>query len=77
MDHEAIDQAITKAKNNKKPTFIECKTILGYGSTAANSHEAHGSPISAEGIKKLQDFFKYPHEPFAIDQSLQSHFKPM
>lgn len=77
MDHEAINQAITKAKNNKKPTFIECKTILGYGSTVANSHKAHGSPISAEGIKKLRDFFKYPHEPFAIDQSLQSHFKPM
>lgn len=57
---KAIDAAITRAKKSNKPTFIEVKTVLGFGSANANSHKAHGSPLSKDQVEETRNKLKYP-----------------
>ena len=45
-DH--IKKAIKKAKKSSKPTMIEIKTILGLGTTMANTSDTHGAPVGQE-----------------------------
>ncbi|MGV3042236.1 transketolase [Staphylococcus rostri] len=66
-DLEAIDQAISKAKEQVGPTIIEVKTIIGYGSpNKSNSHTSHGSPLGAD--ERALTFDNY-----ALDASKQFH----
>lgn len=46
-DFEAINQALNTAKTNQKPTLIEIRTIIGFGTGVANSYLAHGSPVGS------------------------------
>ncbi|SYV91625.1 Transketolase, partial [Mesomycoplasma hyorhinis] len=45
---DAIDQAITKAKQSNLPSFIEVKTIIGEGAPKANTSEVHGAPLGKD-----------------------------
>lgn len=67
-DEQAINEAITVAKNNQKqPTLIICKTIIGYGApNLAGSEKSHGSPLGAKEISAFKQAFDLPDEPFAI-----------
>ncbi len=63
-DLASIDQAISKAKLSSKPSFIEVKTIIGQGATAAGTSKVHGAPLGKdfENVKKIlqwndEDFF--------------------
>ncbi len=50
-DLEAIDRAIAVAKADPRPSLIEVKTLLGYGSpNKANTHDAHGSPLGKDEV---------------------------
>lgn len=67
-DIEAIDQAITTAKQvEDQPSLIVIKTKIGYGSPAEGSSEAHGAPLGAEKTKATKDKLGWPsHEPFFV-----------
>lgn len=68
-NQEAIEQAILSAqKETSKPTLIICKTIIGYGSTAAGSESVHGSPLGAQDIKNIRQHFDWPYAPFELPQ---------
>ncbi|KTD62415.1 transketolase [Legionella shakespearei DSM 23087] len=70
-DMNAIEQAIIKAQANKKqPTLIMCKTIIGFGSSVAGSEKSHGSPLSADDIVKVRNYFNWPHAPFVIPDTI-------
>ena len=43
-----IDKAIERAKVNRKPTFIEIKTVIGRGSMHEGKNLVHGKPLSKE-----------------------------
>ena len=44
-----ISNAIQKAKENKgKPTLIEIKTVIGYGSPQQGTANTHGNPLGAD-----------------------------
>ena len=50
-DPEAIAAAIEKARKSNRPSFIACKTTIGFGApTRAGTNKAHGSPLGAEEI---------------------------
>ncbi|RUR12873.1 transketolase [Legionella sp. km772] len=71
----AIEQAIQTAQANlKQPTLIMCKTIIGLGSSVAGSEKSHGSPLSAEDLSKVRQFFNWPHEAFVIPESIYQHW---
>lgn len=70
-DMNAIEQAIIKAQSNKKqPTLVMCKTVIGLGSSVAGSEKSHGSPLSADDIAKVRNYFNWPHAPFVIPDSI-------
>ncbi len=68
---EEIDDAITKAKNNSKPTIIACKTTIGYGSpNKSGKASSHGSPLGDEEIKLTRDKLNWKFKDFEIPESL-------
>jgi len=70
-DPTAIEEAICQAHAEpNKPTLIICKTIIGFGSTAAGSEKTHGAPLGATDIAQLRKRFKWPHAPFEIPEHI-------
>lgn len=60
---DEIRKTIEKAKENKdKPSFIEIKTKIGYGSEVVGTAKAHGAPLGEEGTKALKKNLEYPYE---------------
>lgn len=78
-DMDAIERAIIKARaNTTQPTLIICKTIIGLGSSVAGSEKSHGSPLSADDIAKVRQFFNWNYAPFEVPDSIYqdwSHVK--
>ena len=54
-DIEKIRETIEIAKTTDKPSFIEIKTKIGYGSVVEGSAKAHGAPIGKENIPSLKE----------------------
>ena len=75
-DLEAINAAIVKAKSNlDKPSFIEVRTKIGFGSDKEGSEKAHGAPLGEDAIVDLKNKLEYPStEPFYVDEKAQNHF---
>lgn len=75
-DLEAINAAITAAKSNlDKPSFIEVRTKIGYGSDVEGSEAAHGSPLGEESIKELKKNLNYPSlEPFHVETEVYDYY---
>lgn len=44
-DMDDINRALSTAQNSDKPTFIQCKTEIGHGSSIAGTAAAHGFAI--------------------------------
>ncbi|MDD3171378.1 MAG: transketolase [Bacilli bacterium] len=47
---EEIVEAINEAKKSDKPTIIEIKTTIGYGSSMAGTSKVHGKPLGKEEV---------------------------
>jgi transketolase len=63
-DVDAIDEAIAIAKNvTDRPSFINVRTHIGYGSPVQDSFKAHGEPLGAENTKKTKERLGWPLEP--------------
>lgn len=81
---EEIKKTIEKAKLTNKPSLIEIKTKIGYGSVVEGSEKAHGSPLKSENTKKLKeklnwcynDKFYVPNEVYQyVDEVLKEKEK--
>jgi transketolase len=66
-DTEAIDRAIRAAKADPRPSLIDVKTVIGYGSPhKANTHEVHGSPLGKDEAKAAKQNLGWPLEPLFL-----------
>ena len=83
-DLEEIRKTIEKAKLTNKPSLIEIKTKIGYGSVVEGSEKAHGSPLKSENTEKLKeklnwcynDKFYVPNEVYQyVDEVLKEKEK--
>ena len=76
-DVEAISKAIEAAKEvRERPSLITIKTIIGYGSPhKGGTSEAHGSPLGADEIKLVKEFYGWPQEDFYIPGEALEHFR--
>lgn len=66
-DPEAIASAIETAQKSDKPTFIACKTTIGFGApTKAGTKSAHGSPLGPDEIAATRKALGWEAEAFSV-----------
>ena len=72
-DLAAITKAIEKAKHETdKPSIIEIRTIIGYGSPKQGTAGVHGSPLGADGIAASKETLNWAHkEEFFVPQEVK------
>lgn len=77
-DATAIRTAITAAKaETTKPTLIEVKTIIGYGSTYQGQSRMHNNPVGPEEAAKMKAVWGWDKPPFFIPQQVRDDFGQM
>jgi len=76
-DPDAISEAISAAKAvTDKPTLIEIKTIIGYGSpNKQGTSKAHGEPLGVDEVKLVKEFYGWPNEDFYVPGEALEHFR--
>ncbi len=75
-DVDAIFAAIEKAKAAGKPSLIEIKTVIGYGSpNKAGSNAAHGAPLGPEEAEATRKALNWTYAPFEIPAEVYADFK--
>ena len=74
-DLDSILAAIEKAKKNDKPTLIEIKTVIGFGSKNQGTNKVHGAPIGAEDFELVKKAYKWDAEDFEISEDVYETFK--
>lgn len=72
-----LESKIEKAKElNGKPTLIEVKTVIGFGSpNKSGKSDSHGAPLGTSEVALTKAAYKWEHEPFAIPQEVYDTFK--
>lgn len=74
---DEINRAIEQAKESDKPSLIEVKTIIGFGSpNLSGTNKIHGAPLGEE--ERQLTFEQYgmdSTEKFNVDDSVYEHFK--
>jgi transketolase len=79
-DDDAIEKALKEAKSDlKRPTLIEIKTTIGFGSpTKSGKSDCHGAPLGAEETILTKKEYKWTYEePFSVPDSVRGHFKEL
>lgn len=75
-DLEEISKAIELAKQDDRPTLIEVKTTIGYGSPNKGGKSAsHGAPLGKDEIKLTKETYKWTYDQeFHIPEEVSEHF---
>ncbi|MTM62293.1 transketolase, partial [Turicibacter sanguinis] len=74
-DVEAINKAIECAKQTTdKPSIIEVKTVIGYGSKLQGTNAVHGAPLGDEDGAYAKSQYGWNHEPFTVPAEVYHHF---
>ncbi|WP_034294032.1 MULTISPECIES: transketolase [Bacillus] len=77
-DIEELSNALEAAKQDlTKPTMIEVKTVIGFGSpNRAGSSSAHGMPLGADELKLTKEAYKWTfEEDFYVPEEVYAHFE--
>jgi transketolase len=75
-DQEAVAAAITAAQHADRPSFIACRTVIGYGApTKQGTEKVHGSPLGAEEIAAARAALGWPHAAFEIPQPIAAAWR--
>ncbi len=71
-----IQRAIKKAKSEtNKPSIIEVKTIIGYGTSLAGTSKVHGAPIGTEEATAMRKKLDWPYDPFVIPEEVYALYR--
>lgn len=78
-DPEEIARAIEEARREKdKPSLIEVRTVIGYGSpNKAGKSAAHGAPLGKEEAQLTKERYGWPHAPFHVPEEVKAHFEAL
>lgn len=76
-DIDALGKAIEEAKSDKnRPSFIEIKSVIGYGSPVEGKAKAHGEPLGADNVNELRKNLDWNNSnAFEIDKEIYEHYK--
>ncbi len=75
-DLEAINVAIEAAKVSGKPSLIEVKTVIGYGSpNKQGTNAVHGAPLGAEEAVATRKALAWDYAPFEIPEEVYEDYR--
>ncbi len=75
-DQAAILAAIGRAKGSGKPSYIGCKTTIGFGApTRAGTNKAHGEPLGKDEVAGARKNLGWPYEPFVVPDNILSPWR--
>lgn len=74
-DRGEIEKAILSAQKSDKPSLIECRTTIGFGSpNKQGSASSHGSPLGDDEILITKKKLGFPSDkPFFIPEEVKEH----
>ena len=73
VTEKEIAKAIKKAQKSNKPSLIEVKTIIGYGTKNQGTSKVHGAPLPHDEVVEMRE--KLGTEPFSIPESVYEYYK--
>ncbi len=79
-DLNEISKAIEESKQDSlRPTLIEVRTVIGYGSpNKAGKSASHGAPLGAEEIKLTKEAYNWTfEEDFHVPAEVYDHFNKL
>ncbi|WP_409292448.1 transketolase [Peribacillus sp. SCS-37] len=77
-DIEEVAAAIKEAQSDlSRPTMIEVKTIIGYGSpNRSGSSKVHGAPLGEDEMKLTKEYYKWTFDQdFHVPEEVYAHFE--
>ena len=75
-DLAAIDAAINEAKASGKPSLIEVKTVIGYGSpNKQGTNAVHGAPLGTEEAEATRKALGWDYAPFEIPEEVYADYR--
>ncbi len=75
---EEIAKALEEAKSDlDRPTLIEVKTVIGYGSpNLSGKSDVHGAPLGADELKLTKEAYKWTfEEDFHVPEEVYQNFE--
>ncbi|PYH85766.1 hypothetical protein BO82DRAFT_389380 [Aspergillus uvarum CBS 121591] len=78
-DIEGLVQALERARaSQKKPTFINVRTVIGLGSKVAGMAAAHGAAFGSPDVADMKRAYGFnPDETFVIGDEVRSFFNDL
>ena len=77
-DPAAIEEAIRFAQTTDSPSFISCKTKIGYGApTLEGQPKAHGAITGDDEIAGARENLDWPHAPFEIPDDILAMWRSL
>ncbi len=75
-DFDQISKAIENAKKTNKPSFIACKTIIGFGSpNLAGTEKTHGAPLGVDEVEKVKKELNWKSNPFEVPKDILNDWR--
>ncbi|WP_090073260.1 transketolase [Cohaesibacter marisflavi] len=75
-DQAAIAEAIEEAQKSDKPTMIDCKTVIGFGSpNKAGTNKVHGAPLGADEIAATREALGWDCAPFELPADIRDAWR--
>ncbi len=70
---DAVDAAITRAKDDPRPSFIAVRTVIGHGAPGIEgTPKAHGAPLGTEVLAAAKERAGFPAEPFTVPDEVRN-----
>lgn len=74
-DKKELEEKIELAQESDKPTIIEIKSIIGYGSENEGTSAVHGAPLSKEDIQHVKERYDWKYEKFVVPDEVYNEFR--
>lgn len=79
-DLNEVAKALEDARSDlDRPTMIEVKTVIGYGSpNLSGKSDVHGTPLGMDELKLTKEAYKWTfEEDFHVPEEVYSHFRSL
>lgn len=73
---DEIEKALRTAQKSDKPTLIDAKTVIGFGSpNKAGTKQAHGAPLGDEEIALARKELGWDHPAFVVPEDVMDAWR--